>query len=52
MTSPGVGSRPILGLHAGHPLLIYEEQTTVDLLGRGRLLAMLDGTQVANGFLD
>jgi hypothetical protein len=52
MTSPGAGSRPILGLHVGHPLLLREEQTTASLLGRGQLLALLNGTQVADGFLD
>jgi hypothetical protein len=51
MTSPEARSEPILGLHAGHPLL-YEQQTTAGLLGWGRLLALLDGAQVADGFLD
>jgi hypothetical protein len=52
MTSTGAGSRPMLGLHMGHPLLLREEQTTAGLLGRGRLLALFNGTQVADGFLD
>jgi hypothetical protein len=52
MTNPRARSGPILGLHAGHPLLLREVQTTTSLLGRGRLLALLDGTQVADDFLD
>jgi hypothetical protein len=52
MTSPEAEPGPILGLHAGHPLLLSEEQMTTALLGWGRLLALLDGAHVANGFLD
>jgi hypothetical protein len=43
MKSPRVGFRPILGLHVSHPLLLREEQMTIALLGRGLLLALLNG---------
>jgi hypothetical protein len=52
MMSFRAGSGPILGLHAGHPLLLREEQTITGLPGRGRLHALFNGAQVADGFLD
>jgi glutamate 5-kinase len=41
--SSAAGSRPILGLHSGNPLLLHEKQTTADLLGQGQLLALFNG---------